>query len=66
MSVSKSGINREVQHFQNLETFSIVPNIIELPPKQGFTFKFKAYSVKVGKLTENFVLTTQIGNERKK
>lgn len=57
---------KNLSQFNHLETFTIVPNIVELPPKTGFSFKFKAYSVKVGKLFENFVLTTQIGSERKR
>ena len=51
--------------FDSLETFSVVPSVVELPPKTGFTFKFKAYSVRTGKLSENFVLSTQLGNQRK-
>lgn len=62
---SKLSINNG-QHLNNFETFSIIPNMIELPPKQGFTFKFKAYSSKVGKISENFILSSQIGNERKR
>ena len=58
--------SNKIQQFNVPDTFSIVPNIVELPPKTGFTFKFKAYSVKVGKLSENFILTAQIGNERKR
>ena len=57
---------KEITQFNIPDTFSIMPNIVELPPKTGFTFKFKAYSVKVGKLSEHFVLTAQIGNERKR
>lgn len=56
----------EISQFNIPDTFSIVPNIVELPPKTGFTFKFKAYSVKVGRVSEQFVLTAQIGNERKR
>ena len=63
---SLSTNSNSVKQFNIPDTFSIVPNIVELPPKTGFTFKFKAYSAKVGKLSENFVLTAQIGNERKR
>ena len=55
-----------MQQFNVPDTFSVVPSIVELLPKTGFTFKFKAYSVKVGRITENFVLTAQIGNETKR
>lgn len=69
-STQKSGKStskgQTMPEFNIPDTFSVVPSVVELPPKTGFTFKFKAYSVKVGKLSEHFVLTAQIGNERKR
>ena len=36
-----------------------------LPPKTGLMFQFKAYSTSIGNISENFVLTSAVGTDRK-
>lgn len=45
--------------------FSIDPETETIPPKYGRYFKFVAMSQKKGKISEQFLLMSQVGNERK-
>jgi hydrocephalus-inducing protein len=45
--------------------FQIFPETVTLPPKTGLHFQFKAFSAEIGKISEQFILTTTAGNERK-
>ena len=57
----------ESNNGQDLETnvFTIYPESVCLPPKTGLMFQFKAYSKTVGKINENYSLSSAIGTERK-
>jgi len=43
----------------------IDPENETIPPKYGRYFRFIAMSQKKGKISEQFILTSQIGNERR-
>ena len=45
--------------------FSIDPETETIPPKYGRYFRFVAMSQKKGKISEQFLLMSQVGNERK-
>ncbi len=46
-------------------TYTIVPDSVNLPPKTGIMFQFRAYSTKKGTINEFYQLFTQTGNDRK-
>jgi hydrocephalus-inducing protein len=46
-------------------TFTIIPETILLPPKNGIMFQFRANSTKKGMVDEEFTLSSTVGNERK-
>jgi hydrocephalus-inducing protein len=45
--------------------FGVYPESIVLPAKTGLVFQFRAHSVEVGKIREQFVLTSSLNNDRK-
>lgn len=45
--------------------FSVYPETIVLPAKTGLMFQFKAHSTEVGRIREQFVLSSSINTERK-
>ncbi len=53
------------QAIDNQGVFVIYPDSMQLPPKTGLMFQFRAYSKDVGKIKEPFQLTSTVVNDRK-
>ena len=50
---------------QDSFVFTVFPDTIVLPAKTGLMFQFKAHSTEVGKIKEQFILSSSINTERK-
>jgi hydrocephalus-inducing protein len=55
---------KEEEKTEDETVFSIDPETETIPPKYGRYFRFVAMSQKKGKITEEFNLLSQVGNER--
>lgn len=60
-----SGSLTNISRGDNQNVFNIYPESVELPPRNGVYFQFKAFSTEVGSIQEQFTLTTMAAGERK-
>lgn len=57
--------NNNIQSQEDNIVFSVFPETMVLPAKTGLMFQFKAHSIEVGKIKEQFILSSSINSERK-
>jgi len=60
----EEAVEDQIEKFE--QTFSIIPETAELPPKSGINLQFRACSLKAEIISDTFQLQYSIGEDRTK